>query len=253
MSEPIRRAAAPIAVDGDLKKEVWTGVSRSQRFGDLETGCRQTLFDTWAAMQWDDRHLYVAFWLEDRDVCCTGARPSPLGWEENCAEILVAGAAAHGRIAVNPAGRVSTAFFIFKDGYQRGGRYDVPEFDLAAHQPSVFGGDAGPKHRRGMRWGFLPWQIPGLQVGVRVNGALDDRSSIDRGWTAEIAVPWEALKWLAPEGATSLNCGDAWRLVLLRRQVVDHRAERRQALWTWQPLWGGDLFAPESYMDFVLA
>ena len=38
MSEPIRRAAAPIAVDGDLKKEVWTGVSRSQRFGDLETG-----------------------------------------------------------------------------------------------------------------------------------------------------------------------------------------------------------------------
>tara|TARA_B100000029_G_scaffold19104_1_gene19080 strand:- start:191 stop:505 length:315 start_codon:yes stop_codon:yes gene_type:complete len=103
-----------------------------------------------------------------------------------------------------------------------------------------------------MRWGFLPWEIPGLRTGVRVDGVLDDRSSIDRGWTAEIAVPWEGLKWLAPEGAKSLTRGETLHLVLLRRQVVDHRARRRQALWTWQPVCGGDLFSPESYMDFVL-
>ena len=252
MSERIQRAPGPIDIDGRLDKEAWSGVERSPRFGDIATGRRRTLFDTRAALMWDAENLYAAFWLEDRDVCSSGEPPRPWGWQENCVEILVAGSDAHCRVAVNPRGGAAAAFFIFKDAYRRGGRYDVPEFDLARQRPSVSGGDGGPHHRRGMRWCFSPWEIPGLRAGVQVEGTLDDRSDIDRGWTAEIALPWEGLKWLAQEGATSLERGDVWRMILLRRQLVDQRASVRQANWTWHPPRDGDLNTPEGYMEYEL-
>jgi hypothetical protein len=43
-------------------------VPRSPRFEDLEEKGRPVLFDTRAAMLWDDSYLYVGFWLEERDA-----------------------------------------------------------------------------------------------------------------------------------------------------------------------------------------
>ena len=44
------------------------------------------------------------------------------------------------------AGQTSELFFIWRDSYERGGRYDVQEFDLAVQRPMVFGGTGDVHH-----------------------------------------------------------------------------------------------------------
>lgn len=247
-----QRSGGPIAIDGHLEKSAWSAVPRSPRFGDMATG-QLALFDTRAAMQWDDEHLYIGFWLEERDVWSTGEERASLVWQDNTVELFIASQDAYSQLAVNPLGRTSEMFFIWKDAYTRGSRYDVPEFDLATHRPMVLGGDSGPRHPRGMRWGFFPWHFPGLQVGVQVHGTLDKRDDIDRGWTVEIALPWEGLRWLAAEDASSLAQGDQWRIGLARREIIDQRASRHLATWTWYPQGEHDMHVPESYMTVEIA
>ena len=107
-------------------------------------------------------------------------------------------------------------FYIWKDAYARGGRYDVADFDLADQKPAVLGGDEGPHHWRGMRWAFFDWTLPGLGTAVQ----------IDRGWRVEMALPWAGLAHLA-DGPLPPQDGDVWRIGLLRHQLVDHAFERQ--------------------------
>ena len=117
-------------------------------------------FDTRAAMLWDDQNLYVGFWLEDRDMWGTQKEASPLVRQDNNAGVLLVGRGAYYELAVNPLGATSEMFYIWKEAYQRGGRYDVPEFDLAVHRPEVLGGGSNSDYRA-MRWAFSHWRFPG--------------------------------------------------------------------------------------------
>ena len=240
-----RRTGRPLSIDGELSEEIWSQVPRTPRFRALGDG-RPALFDTQAAMAWNEAFLYLAFWLEERDVWSTGEERRGLIWQENTVEVDIAGQGAYYHLAVNPRGQTSELFFIWKDAYQRGGRYEVPEFDLAECRPMVFGGDAGLHHPRGMRWCFFDWQFPGLQVGVRVDGTLDQRCDVDRGWTVELAFPWTGLAPLA-DGPLPPAEGQVWSIALARCQVIDQRASRFAAQWTPYPLPGEGLHMPERY------
>ncbi|MBO3754503.1 MAG: hypothetical protein FGF53_06495, partial [Candidatus Brockarchaeota archaeon] len=57
------RVSEPICVDGFLDEVCWQKVPRSPRFVDLVSG-RPALYDTYAAVLWDDENLYVGFWVE---------------------------------------------------------------------------------------------------------------------------------------------------------------------------------------------
>ena len=247
-----QRAARPIAIDGQLDEDAWAQATRSPRFVDMATGA-VTLFDTRASLLWDDDCLYVGVWLAETDVRSTGAERTGLVWQENAVEVFIAGPGTVYELAVNPLRTSLEMLYIWKDSYQRGGRYDIPEFDLAVHQPMVFGGDAGPHHPRGMRWGFFHWHFPNLQIDVHIDGTLNQREDVDRGWSVELAFPWRGMGHLAPEGAPPPKAGDVWRLALARRQIIDQNTAPRVATWTWQQLASGDLLAPESYLDIELA
>ena len=95
-------------------------------------------------MLWDDQNLYVGFWMEDRDVWGTEEEASPLVRQDNNAGVLLVGQGAYYELAVNPLGATSEMFYIWKEAYQRGGRYDVPEFDLACIGPKSWVGDRIP-------------------------------------------------------------------------------------------------------------
>ena len=246
------RAAGPIAIDGRLDEEAWTRAERSPRFVDAVTGAI-TLYETRAAMLWDDEYLYVGLWLTDSDVWSTGNERTGLVWQENAIQVSIAGPGAVYELAVNPLGTALEMFYIWKDSYRRGGRYDVPEFDLAAHRPMVFGGDAGPRHPRGLRWGFFDWHLPGLEMGLHVAGTVDDRSDVDEGWTVELAFPWRGMEHLAADGQLPPKGGDVWRLSLARHQVIDQNTAPRSATWTWHALGDVDLLAPERYLEVELA
>jgi len=239
------RATGPIDIDGDLDKDAWSQVPRTPRFGDMVSG-ELTLFDTRAAMQWDDASLYIAFWLEERDVWSTREKPGDTDWMDNTVEVGVVSAGARYDLRINPMNEVFERFYIWKDSYGRGGRYDVPEFDLAVHRPMVLGGDAGPSHPRGMRWAFFHWRFPGLRTAVRVQGTLNQRQDIDRAWTVEMALPWKGMSPLA-DGPVPSGEGDLWLIGLARCEVIDQRASRWAATWTPYPMGEHDMHAPEQY------
>ena len=177
-------------------------------------------------MLWDDQNLYVGFWLEDRDVCGVQGEDPLSVRQDNNVGVLLVGRGAYYELAVNPLGATSEMFHIWKDAYQRGGRYDVPEFDLAVHRPEVLGGGSNSDYRA-MRWAFSHWRFPRLQVGVQIEGTLNKRDDIDRGWSVELAFPWEGLKRLADAQSLPPAAGDVWRVGLVA--ASDHRPARQSA------------------------
>ncbi|MCY3712476.1 MAG: carbohydrate-binding family 9-like protein [Gemmatimonadetes bacterium] len=256
-----RRTRDDLVVDGDLGKETWALAERSRLFSD-HSGAR-ALFDTTAAMAWDDRSLYIGFWLEDRDIQATQEESTHEVREDSHVGVLVTGPGAYYDLAVNPLGATSEMCYIWKEAHRDDDRFHVPEFDLAVHQPEVQGGHTRTDIRA-MRWAFSDWRLPGLQAGVKVDGEPGRRDRVDRGWTVELALPWASLKWLATgqaagqavekvAGQAAPAPGDVWRIGLLRRQVIDQRGHRWQATWTLQPLVLVDGRMPETHLELELA
>ncbi len=127
-------------------------------------------------------------------------------------------------LEVNAANAVYEVFFIWKDAYTKGGRFDIPEFDVHGPQAYTFGGDydrSGASfwrgtHPRGIRWAFTGYDLPGLQTAVQVDGTLNNNSDIDRGWSLEMAIPWDSLGLLANGRSLPPENGDVWTFFLGR-------------------------------------
>src|SRR5215467_3087466 len=83
-----RRAAGPIKVDGLLDEADWQKAEKSPRFVDMATG-EQAFFATRAAALWDDRYLYIAFWVEEPFVEAKITQKNSLIFNENDAEVFI--------------------------------------------------------------------------------------------------------------------------------------------------------------------
>ncbi len=87
---------------------------------------------------------------------------------------------------------------------------------MTASGPSFWKGT----HPRGPRWAFLDWDFPGLRSAVAVDGTINDKSTIDRGWTVELAFPWAGMAHLAGTRSLPPRDGDLWRFFLGRFQKL---------------------------------
>jgi len=210
-----RRAAGPIAIDGRLDEPSWQKAERSPRFVDMVAGA-PGFYDTRAAVLWDDQYLYVGMWLEEPYVEAHQTKTGSLIFLENDAEVFIDGGDAYSEFEVNALGTTYQVFFIWRDAYKKGGPFDIPEFDVMKHQALTFGGDYDRTdgsfwtgtHPRGLRWAFLDWGYPGLRHAVHVDGKLNDNSAADKGWTVELAFPWESLKLVAAGRSLPPRDGD---------------------------------------------
>ena len=72
----------------------------------------------------------------------------------------------------------------------------------------------GFTHPRGPRIGYWNWDMPGLESAVHVDGTINDNKDRDRGWTAELRIPWRSLEPLAMPDRRALppRDGDEWRM-----------------------------------------
>ncbi|NKB69584.1 MAG: hypothetical protein GKR89_21145 [Candidatus Latescibacteria bacterium] len=241
-----RRAPGSVEVDGDLQKACWQGVAQTAVFADPDSGERAHLASR-AGLQWDEDFLYIGFWVDDPDVRTIGSQRLHLGWEENAAVACLAFSGATYELRLDPSGRAEALALVWKDAYQRGGHYDRSEFDLARLKPFVWGEDHKTDHARGVRWVFEGWELPGLRCAVQVDGALNDRSRLDKGWTAEIALPWEGLALLDDKAVLPPRPKVNLRLQLGRTEVIQGPSSSAMALWTWGRHGSGDLHVPECY------
>lgn len=240
---PARRADKAPVIHGRTDESLWSLTPRTSRFVDATSG-GVAFFDTRASLAWDDEALYIAAWLEERDVWTTGEQRSGLVWQDNTFEVFVANDGALYQLSINPANDVEQLLFIWHDASGRGGRYDTPDLNLAVQAPMVVGGDGGPHHRRGRRWMFDNWQLDGLRTGVRVDGDLNERHDIDSGWTVELALPWQGLRHVVDEPPAA---GQRLRVALARNQVIDQRQTRWTTTWSWHVPGAAGMHSPESY------
>ena len=172
------------------------------------------MHDTRAAVLWDDQYLYVGFWVEEPFVEAKLTERDSLIWSENDVELFIAGQDAYYEFEINALGTIYEALFVFEDAYERAGYAADPQLQRGVEGFQPWNGVGFTTHPRGPRLGFFKWDLPGLKSAVQVDGTLNDNSDRDRGWTAEIAIPWSGLKVLAQGDGRALppRDGDTWRM-----------------------------------------
>lgn len=235
-----RKIQAGIQINGDLNKPGWENAEKSKRFADMVTG-EPGLYDTRSAALWDDENLYIAFWAEEPFVSATQHERDSLIFLENDLEVFIDGGDCYYELEVNALNTVYEVFFIWKDAYKKGSRFDVAEFDLFKEKAMTFGGDYDRsgnsfwwgRHPRGLRWAFLDYDMPGLKTAVKADGKINDPTHVDKGWTLEIAIPWKSMKWLANGRSLPPKEGDIWRIFFGRFQKMSPSGQEIQPHPAW--------------------
>ena len=250
------RIRTPLVVEGHLTESVWGKVPKSPRFVDMVTG-DPAIFDTRAAALWDNDNLYIGFWVEEPFVEAHLTERDSLIFMENDVEVFIDGGDCYYELEINALNTIYEVFFIWQDAYQHGSRFDVPEFDLLSHRALSFGGNDDRSgwnfwrgtHPRGVRWAFTNWDFPGLRSAVHVDGMLNNRSVVDKGWTVELAFPWSGMKWLANDRPLPPGEGDVWNIFFGRfekLEVANARPEPQPA-WCWNKHGRLDTHLPEKF------
>jgi hypothetical protein len=216
-----------IKIDGDLGKDVWENASWSKRFVDMVTG-EAGMYNTQTAILWNDTHLYIAFLAEEPFVEAQLTERDSIIFLENDLELFIDGGDCYYELEINALNTLYEVFFIWKDAYKKGGKFDIPAFDVHQSQAYTFGGDydrTGASfwkgtHPRGVRWAFTNFDMEGLQTAVKIDGSLNDHSDIDKGWSLEMAIPWTSLSLLANGRNLPPKNMDVWNMFLGRFQKL---------------------------------
>lgn len=248
------RTRTPLTVDGKLSEDVWQKVPKSPRFIDV-IGGSPALYDTRSAVLWDEQNLYIAFWMEEPFVTAHITQRDELIFLENDAEVFIDGGDCYYEFEMNARGTLYEVFFIWKDAYTKGSRFDVPEFDVHARDALTFGGnfDRTGKHfwrgthPRGTRWAFLDYDMPNVQVGVHIDGKLNDNTTPDKGWQVCLAFPWESLGVLADGRSIPPVEGDLWRIFFGRYETLQLNGEEVSVGWAWNRVGMADNHLPECF------
>lgn len=222
-----KKINSSIVIDGNINKEIWKNAQWSKRFVDMVTG-DAGMYNTQAAILWSDTHLFFAFEAEEPFVEAKLTERDSIIFQENDLEIFIDGGDCYYELEVNAANTIYEVFFIWKDAYKKGGRFDVPQFDVHKPNAYTFGGDYDRKgatfwkgtHPRGIRWAFTDYDLPGLETAVEIDGTLNDNSDIDKGWSLEIGIPWSSLDLLADGRTIPPSDGDVWNMFLGRFQKL---------------------------------
>ena len=265
----IKRTNNPIRVDGSLDKDVWQHAEKSPRFVDA-VGGTPGIYDTRAALLWDDEALYVGFWAEEPYPAATLTERDSLLWVENDLEVFIAGEDTYYELELNALGVIYEVFYLWRDAYPQfdgngklisGKRYFAQEkFDILKNGAVSFGGnfDRQDAHfwtginPRGLRWVFRNWDFPGLEVAVKVDGELNNPSVVSKGWTAELKFPWKGFADILGK-TPSPTSGDELRLFLGRYNLFHINGHPVNAGWSWHPIGVADNHNPERFGVFQLA
>ena len=243
------RIESPIAVDGHLDEPAWQAVPRSPRFSDMISGGR-ALHDTRAAVLWDRENLYVGFWVEEPDVQADLTERDSFIFRNNDVEFFLAGRDAYYEFEINALNTIYEVFFIWDAEYEKCDYRQEPTLRKEHPQAQPFNGVGFKEHPRGMRTGFWGYDFPGLQWAVQVDGTLNDSSDRDRGWTVELALPWQGMKWLAAADGRALPPaeGDVWRMDFSRfNQYREAPPAADSGAWFWSPHGERDSHIPECF------
>jgi hypothetical protein len=203
-----------IKIDGKLDEAAWKDAPSTGDFVRTMDGMRPEQKST-AKVLWDDKFLYVAFENEDRDVWSTLNKPDDKLWTQEAVEMFIdadGDGKTYVELQTNPRGVVFDSYL--------------------------------PKYRENNN----DWQS-NMKVGVKVDGTVDVRTDVDKGWVAEVAIPLEAAKGKEAEMKNvPPKVGTEWRVNFFR---LDMPAGRPQQGSAWSPPLVGDFHALDKFGSLI--
>ncbi|MBN2185035.1 MAG: carbohydrate-binding family 9-like protein [Candidatus Krumholzibacteriota bacterium] len=184
-----RKTEMPVVIDGKIDDGPWMEpwVEWSHYFVNI-TGEEKPAprFRTRAKMMWDDDYFYIAAYMIENSVWASVTERDGQIYQDNDLEIFIdpdGDSHEYFEIGINAYGTVRDVFLVkpYRDG--------------------------GPA--------IASWDIKGLKSAVSVDGTINDPENQDRGWTVEIAIPWEVLGESAHKKVPP-DEGDIWAINISR-------------------------------------
>lgn len=173
----------PIIIDGRMDDSAWNepAVGWTSYFIDIEGGSGpDPVFRTRVKMLWDEEYFYIAAYLAQPHVrACLTMRDAVI-YNDNDFEIFI-----------DPDGDTHEYYELEINAFGT-------VWDLFLVKPYRDGGPA-----------VNAWNIGGLRTAVHIDGTINKTDDIDRGWTVEVAIPWEILGECAHRKVPPDN-GDIW-------------------------------------------
>ncbi len=157
----------PLKIDGELNEKAWLDSRWSDFFIDIEGDLKPTpATKTRVKMLWDDKYFYIAAQLQEPHVWANTKPEKDIIFRDNVFKIFIDpdnNMNDDFEIQINPQNNM--LFLIMNKPYRDAG---VP----------VSG-----------------WMPIGFQSAVKINGTINKSEDIDKGWTAEIALPLSAFNF----------------------------------------------------------
>jgi hypothetical protein len=180
----VRRASGKIVVDGKGDEPDWASAPSTGPFKTAQNG-GEPGGSASAKLLWDDQNLYALVEVVDADVASQFTKHDEPLWKEDAVELFIdADKNGHGyvELQVNPRNATFDSWF-------------------ATVRP-----DGNDK-----------WDS-GMVTAVTVDGTLDKRDDVDKGWRAELAIPLKAVKGEDDKMDVRLppRAGDTWKLDIVR-------------------------------------
>jgi len=176
-------------------------------------------------MLWDEEHLYIAADLEEPHVWATLTEHDSVIFHDNDFEVFI-----------DPDGDCHLYAELEINAFNT-------TWDLLLTKPYRARGKA-----------INSWEIKGLQTAVHIDGTLNDPSDVDRGWSVEIAIPWESLAEISDTDLPP-SLGDHIRInfsrVQWQHEVVDGQYRKidgtQEDNWVWSPQGVVDMHRPHRW------
>jgi hypothetical protein len=153
----VKRATAPIQIDGKLAEPAWAAAEKIELVfpWDSQTGPKQK---TTVRLLYDDTSLYVAYECEDTDITAIHTtRDAPVDQDDSVILLL------------NPKPSQTHAYI----GLEMNVRAVFHDYLSAAGE-----------------YFFQQFNMQGVRVATYIDGTANDHSDQDRGWSLEAAIPW---------------------------------------------------------------
>ncbi len=190
----VQRASTPLVIDGVLDDDAWAAASTPATLQGLwpnQTGIMQ---GTTVRLLWDDENLYVGYDVEDVDITAVYENRDDPTYRDDAVEIFL-----------NPLPD-QLDVYVGLEMNAPGVLYDYLMYDA--------------------RYALKRYDLQGVQIGTDLRGTLNQRDDQDRGWSLEVAIPWENFADFGP----APEAGARWKANLNRWDGV--APDRRMSIWS---------------------
>jgi len=189
------KALNPILIDGIANEKNWEFAKWTDFFIDIEGDKNPSpYYDTRVKLLWDDEFIYFYTELEEEHIWGDITERDAVIFHNNDFEIFIKPNQSQPYYAEFEVNALGTLWELFL---------------------------AKPYRRNGPV--LNQWDVNGTQIGIDIQGTLNDPSDIDKSWNIEIAIPLQAIKDI--DRGSQIKEGSVWRLNFSRVQW-QHQIEK---------------------------